>query len=171
MAEWEIFCSRNIYSHTSLRTWVRISKSPKKKRLWNKSIKKKEKIRGSSIKSPCSSAAERLQHRRLLNKTWKVRIWRWLSPYKRKVTGSKPVGDIHYITSHRCIKALEQPLNRHGAEEARGAHNSDVTRSKRVAGIHKGNLRFPFDPSLQIGQGVRGDSMSPTSHRIGASRH
>jgi len=29
----------------------------------------------------------------------------------------------------------------------------------------------PFDPSLQIGQGVRGDSMSPTSHRIGASRH
>ncbi len=25
---------------------------------------------------------------------------------------------------------------RHGAEEARGAHNSEVTRSKRVAGIH-----------------------------------
>ena len=26
-------------------------------------------------------------------------------------------------------------LNRHGAAEARGAHNSEVTRSKRVAGI------------------------------------
>ena len=25
--------------------------------------------------------------------------------------------------------------NRHGAEAARGAHNSEVTRSKRVAGI------------------------------------
>ena len=27
-------------------------------------------------------------------------------------------------------------LNRHGAEAARGAHNSEVTRSKRVVGIY-----------------------------------
>ena len=27
-------------------------------------------------------------------------------------------------------------FNRHGAGEARGAHNSEVTRSKRVAGIY-----------------------------------
>ena len=38
------------------------------------------------------------------------------------------------ITSHWCIKALEQHFNRHGAAEARGAHNSEDTRSKRVAG-------------------------------------
>jgi hypothetical protein len=45
-------------------------------------------------------------------------------------------------TSHRCIKALEQPHNththtqhRHGAGVARGAHNSEVTGSKPVAGI------------------------------------
>ena len=41
---------------------------------------------------------------------------------------------VPYITSHRCIKALEHK-NRHGAEAARGAHNSEDTRSKRVVGI------------------------------------
>jgi hypothetical protein len=44
-------------------------------------------------------------------------------------------GEFNHITSHRCIKALEQPLNRHGAEAARVAHNHEVTRSKRVVGI------------------------------------
>ena len=38
-------------------------------------------------------------------------------------------------SSHRCIKALEQPLNRYGAAAARRAHNPEVTRSKRVAGM------------------------------------
>ena len=42
---------------------------------------------------------------------------------------------VYPITSHRCIKALEHPLNRHGAAEARGAHNSEDIRSKRIAGI------------------------------------
>ena len=50
---------------------------------------------------------------------------------------------------------------------ARGAHNSEVTRSKRVAGIHKGNLRLPSDPSLQIrARGQRGQHVPCiTSHR------
>ena len=55
--------------------------------------------------------------------------------HNREDTRSKRVAGIHYITSHRCIKALEQPSNRHGAAEARGAHNSEDIRSKRIAGI------------------------------------
>ena len=38
-------------------------------------------------------------------------------------------------SSHRCIKALEQPLNRYGAAAARRAHNPEVTGSKPVVGI------------------------------------
>ena len=33
------------------------------------------------------------------------------------------------------VKHEQHNFNRHGAGEARGAHNSEVTRSKRVAGI------------------------------------
>ena len=55
--------------------------------------------------------------------------------HNSEVTRSKRVAGIHYITSHRCIKALEQPSNRHGAAEARRAHNSEDIRSKRIAGI------------------------------------
>ena len=53
------------------------------------------------------------------------------------VTGSKPVGGIQIITSHRCIKALEQhnTCNRGGAEVARRAHNPKDIRSKRILGI------------------------------------
>ena len=40
-----------------------------------------------------------------------------------EVGGSKPPGGTLYF------------VNRHGAGAARGAHNSEVTRSKRVAGI------------------------------------
>ena len=70
-------------------------------------------------------------------------IERWLSPYEPEDTRSKLVGGIHFI-----LPALQKQeggggpgtwvpgTNRHGAEEARGAHNSEVTRSKRVAGIH-----------------------------------
>ena len=35
----------------------------------------------------------------------------------------------------------------------------------------KGTVGSPLTPPFKYGQGVRGDSMSPTSHRIGASRH
>ena len=40
-------------------------------------------------------------------------------------------------SSHRigASRHWSNTYNRHGAEEARGAHNSEVTRSKRVAGI------------------------------------
>ena len=55
---------------------------------------------------------------------------------------------------------------------ARGAHNSEVTRSKRVAGISsshrtgasrhfRGTYGSPLTPPFKYGQGVRGDSMSP----------
>ena len=95
--------------------------------------------------------------------------------HNSEVTRSKRVVGIHYVTSHRCIKALEQP-NRHGAEAARGAHNSEVTRSKRVAGIFhitshrcikalvRGTYGSPLTPPFKNGQGVRGDSMSPQSN-------
>jgi hypothetical protein len=33
------------------------------------------------------------------------------------------------------LAGIRAIFNRHGAEEARGAHNSEVTRSKRVAGM------------------------------------
>ena len=53
----------------------------------------------------------------------------------------------HNIASvHQGTRAT----NRHGAEAARAAHNREVTRSKRVVGLHKGNLRFPFNPSLTL---------------------
>ena len=55
--------------------------------------------------------------------------------HNREVTRSKRVAGIQYITSHRCIKALEHPLNRHGAGAARAAHNREDTGSKPVAGI------------------------------------
>ncbi len=45
------------------------------------------------------------------------------------------VSPVSIIISHRCIKALEQLFYRRGAAAARGAHNSEVTGSKRVAGI------------------------------------
>ena len=46
-----------------------------------------------------SSAAEHLKHRPLSTRHANVRIWRWLSPYKRKVTGSKPVAGISSFSS------------------------------------------------------------------------
>ena len=42
------------------------------------------------------------------------------------------------VIAQATIQLEQHPSNRHGAEEARGAHNSEVTRSKRVAG----NLSF-----------------------------
>jgi hypothetical protein len=43
---------------------------------------------------------------------------------------------VYIITSQWCIEALEQQtFNRHGAAGARGAHNSEGTGSKPVAGI------------------------------------
>ena len=60
----------------------------------------------------CSSEAERLQHRRShpssLHKGPKD--W-WLSPYKRKVTGSKPVaGIIHFVCFTEAHKGALAPL-------------------------------------------------------------
>ena len=53
----------------------------------------------SLIPIPCSSAAERLTHRPLPSFTLTRGTSRgWLSPYKRKVTGSKPFGGIHFIS-------------------------------------------------------------------------
>ena len=46
------------------------------------------------IPIPCSSAAERLTHRPLPLLPSHGTTRGWLSPYKRKVTGSKPVGGI-----------------------------------------------------------------------------
>ena len=40
-----------------------------------------------------------------------------------------------YIVNASDYKQSTQTFHRHGAEAARGAHNSEVTRSKRVAGI------------------------------------
>ena len=52
-----------------------------------------------------------------------------------QVSQDQNLSPVFIITSQWCIKALEQNLNRHGAEEARGAHNPEDTGSKPVAGI------------------------------------
>ena len=57
---------------------------------------------------------------------------------KAKVPGSIP---------GKGSPMVVQKIHRHGAEAARGAHNSEVTRSKRVAGI------FPIRPIYRSGQG------------------
>ena len=60
-----------------------------------------------------------------------------------EVVGSKPTGGIiqfgrfketvrHSLSD---VKQEQHNFNRHGAEAARRAHNPEVTRSKRVAGI------------------------------------
>ena len=56
-------------------------------------------------------------------------------------------GSSRGIGAHITVQLKAKKSNRHGAGAARGAHNSEVTRSKRVAGI-QGNRRFPFNPSL-----------------------
>ena len=52
--------------------------------------------------------------------------------YDRNVS---PVS-LHFALYRSGARLHIRHFNRHGAEEARGAHNSEVTRSKRVAGIH-----------------------------------
>ena len=71
--------------------------------------------------------------------------------HNREVTRSKRVAGIYHLPSFTETGRLDADVkrtppsiakrryklacNRHGAEVARGAHNSEVTRSKRVAGI------------------------------------
>jgi hypothetical protein len=60
-----------------------------------------------------------------------------------EVVGSKPSGGMLYfgrfkeMARHSLsdVKHEQHNFNRHGAEAARRAHNPEVTRSKRVAGI------------------------------------
>ena len=40
-----------------------------------------------------------------------------------------------FTRTYHAVNTATKPIHRHGAEAARGAHNSEVTRSKRVAGI------------------------------------
>ena len=65
-----------------------------------------------------SSAAERLKHRPLSTRHANVRFWRWLSPYKRKVTGSKPVAGIshHIAPVHKGTRASIKPRVRNYAD-------------------------------------------------------
>ena len=58
--------------------------------------------------------------------------------HNSEVTRSKRVAGIKHITSHRCIKALEQP---------------------------KGTYGYPLTLPFKFGKGVRGDSMSPAIPR------
>jgi hypothetical protein len=59
-------------------------------------------------------------------------------------------GSSRGIGPHITVQLKAKKSNRHGAGAARGAHNSEDIRSKRIAGIHKGNPRFPFNPSLKL---------------------
>ena len=64
----------------------------------------------------------------------------WLSPYKRKVTGSKPVGGIITLrpfteAGRQARRKTQQHVDGDGAEEAREAHNLEVTGSKPVPRI------------------------------------
>ena len=80
---------------------------------------------------------------------------------------------------------VKRSFHRHGAEEARGAHNSEVTRSKRVAGIYhtshwciKALEHLITDMAQRQRAGLitlRSQDRNLLSvfitHRIGASRH
>ena len=162
MCEWahglvgNLLFKKHLLSYTNENMGSNLKKS-QKKRLWNKSIKKKKYLGVVPLKVPVAQRQSVYNTVVYPTRFAKVRIWRWLSPYKRKVTGSKPVGDIYHITSHRCIKALEHTLNRHGAAAARAAHNREDTGSKPVVGIshhiapvHQGT-RAPFKPAWRSG--------------------
>ena len=55
--------------------------------------------------------------------------------HNSEVTRSKRVAGIQIITSHQCIKALEQPLNPLSSAAERRTHNPEVGGSKPPGGI------------------------------------
>ena len=90
--------------------------------------------------SRCSSAEERLKPQPSPPSTRNGPTEGWLSAHNGEDVGSKPTaGIIQFAVLKKKLPRCHYSnplLNRHGAEAARRAHNPEVTRSKRVAGIY-----------------------------------